>query len=120
MALSFGLLSLAIAFVAEYFGGLSQASMTIFGVVGGPLLALFTLGMFSTAVEQKVVSIYYTIMHLNVKCCNLNRGPFVVYCLDYASAFGSDLVVLNQNRLVFRKILQDVCRSTKPSTEKTF
>jgi len=54
VALSYGGLSLAIAFVAEYLGGVLQASLTIFGVVGGPLLALFTLGMFSTAVEEKV------------------------------------------------------------------
>lgn len=54
VALSYGGLSLALAFVAEYLGGVLQASLTIFGVVGGPLLALFTVGMFSTAVEQKV------------------------------------------------------------------
>ena len=53
VALSFGGLCLALAFVAEYLGGVLQASLTIFGVVGGPLLALFTIGMFSTAVEQK-------------------------------------------------------------------
>ena len=54
MALCYGGISIAIAFVAEYLGGVLQASLTIFGVVGGPLLALFTIGMFSTAVEQKV------------------------------------------------------------------
>lgn len=54
MALLYGAISIAIAFVAEYLGGVLQASLTIFGVVGGPLLALFTLGMFSTVVEQKV------------------------------------------------------------------
>jgi len=53
VALCFGAFSLATAFVAEYLGGVLQASLTIFGVVGGPLLALFTLGMFSTAVEEK-------------------------------------------------------------------
>lgn len=55
MALSYGGISIAIAFVAEYLGGVLQASLTIFGVVGGPLLALFTVGMFSTVVEQKVL-----------------------------------------------------------------
>ena len=54
VALTYGGLSLAIAFVAEYLGGVLQASLTIFGVVGGPLLALFTIGMFSTAVEHRV------------------------------------------------------------------
>ena len=55
MALTYGGISIAIAFVAEYLGGVLQASLTIFGVVGGPLLALFTVGMFSTVVEQKVL-----------------------------------------------------------------
>nr|CAH0112700.1 unnamed protein product [Daphnia galeata] len=53
VALTYGGISIAIAFVAEYLGGVLQASLTIFGVVGGPLLALFTVGMFSTVVEQK-------------------------------------------------------------------
>ena len=55
VALSYGGICLAIAFVAESLGGVLQASLAIFGVVGGPLLALFTVGMFSTAVEQTVV-----------------------------------------------------------------
>lgn len=54
VALAFGAISLAIAFLAEYLGGVLQASLTIFGVVGGPLFGLFTIGMFSTAVEEKV------------------------------------------------------------------
>ena len=55
VAMVYGLTSLAVAFAAESLGGVLQASLTIFGVVGGPLLALFTVGMFSTAVEQRVL-----------------------------------------------------------------
>lgn len=45
LALFYGLLCVALAFAAEFLGpGVLQASLTIFGVVGGPLLGLFTLG----------------------------------------------------------------------------
>lgn len=54
MALIYGLVCLAVAFLAEQLGGILQASLTIFGAVGGPLLALFTLGMFLTRTNEKV------------------------------------------------------------------
>ncbi|CAH0605762.1 unnamed protein product [Chrysodeixis includens] len=44
----YGLVFLALAFIAEYLGGVLQAALTIFGAVGGPLLGVFTLGMFTT------------------------------------------------------------------------
>lgn len=59
VALSYGGATLAFAFIAEQLGGVLQASLTIFGVVGGPLLALFTVGMYSTAVEQQVSTIHF-------------------------------------------------------------
>ena len=45
LALLFGLLCVALTYAVEQMSGLLQAALTIFGVVGGPLLLLFTLGM---------------------------------------------------------------------------
>ncbi|XP_012280969.1 putative sodium-dependent multivitamin transporter [Orussus abietinus] len=44
-AFVFGLSCIALAFLAQYLGDILQVSLTIFGVVGGPLLGIFTLGM---------------------------------------------------------------------------
>ncbi|KAL2737253.1 putative sodium-dependent multivitamin transporter isoform X2 [Vespula maculifrons] len=53
LAVLVGSMCLGIAFLAQYLGGLLQAALTIFGVVGGPLLGTFTLGMFSQMGNQK-------------------------------------------------------------------
>ncbi|XP_076326766.1 putative sodium-dependent multivitamin transporter [Tachypleus tridentatus] len=45
LALGYGILCIILTYIAEQLGGVLQASLTIFGVVGGPLLGLFTLGM---------------------------------------------------------------------------
>ena len=46
LAAFYGLACVVMAFMADMLGpGVLQASLTIFGVVGGPLLGLFTLGM---------------------------------------------------------------------------
>lgn len=55
LALVFGLACIGLAFVAENFTGVLQASLTIFGVVGGPLMGIFTLGMMFPFTSQRAV-----------------------------------------------------------------
>ncbi|KAK2578004.1 hypothetical protein KPH14_008433 [Odynerus spinipes] len=52
IAFVYGLISIALAFLAELLGGVLQAGLTIFGVVGGPLLAVFTLGMTTKSARE--------------------------------------------------------------------
>ncbi|XP_075271258.1 sodium-dependent multivitamin transporter [Opisthocomus hoazin] len=46
LALGYGLLCLGMAYVSSMLGPVLQAAFSIFGMVGGPLLGLFCLGMF--------------------------------------------------------------------------
>uniref|UniRef100_A0A667Y521 Solute carrier family 5 member 6a n=1 Tax=Myripristis murdjan TaxID=586833 RepID=A0A667Y521_9TELE len=46
LALAYGLICLAMAYIASLMGSVLQAAFSIFGMVGGPLLGLFCLGMF--------------------------------------------------------------------------
>lgn len=49
----YGLACLGLAFLVDRIGGILQASLVVFGVVGGPLLALFTLGMFIVTANER-------------------------------------------------------------------
>nr|CAI5832805.1 unnamed protein product [Callosobruchus analis] len=69
ISLSYGFVCLAVAFLAKYLGSILQASLTIFGVIGGPLLGLFSLGMFTTTANEEVGQIDFKTIHIkHVKC----------------------------------------------------
>ena len=61
IALFFGLLCLVLTVLAEQMKGILEASLTIFGLVGGPLLGLFTLGMISSKCSSRSALIGFTI-----------------------------------------------------------
>uniref|UniRef100_A0A8C5QTG0 Sodium-dependent multivitamin transporter n=1 Tax=Leptobrachium leishanense TaxID=445787 RepID=A0A8C5QTG0_9ANUR len=46
LALGYGLVCLAMAYISSLMGPVLQAALSIFGMVGGPLLGLFCLGLF--------------------------------------------------------------------------
>jgi Na+/proline symporter len=45
-AVAYGLISFGVVFIVKYLPGVLQAALGIFGIVGGPVLGGFTLGMF--------------------------------------------------------------------------
>lgn len=53
-ALFYGFLCVALTFLVAQFGNLVQASLTVFGMLGGPVLAVFLLGMLTTRTNQNV------------------------------------------------------------------
>lgn len=59
LVLVYGTICLLLAFLAQYFDSILQTSLTILGVIGGPVLAVFTLGVLLPQVNQKV---YYFLL----------------------------------------------------------
>lgn len=53
LSVFYGALCVGMAFLSGTIGGLLQAALSIFGIIGGPLLGLFTLGMYVTSANQK-------------------------------------------------------------------
>ncbi|XP_073835331.1 putative sodium-dependent multivitamin transporter [Musca autumnalis] len=53
LSIVYGGVCLGLAFLAGSMGGLLQAALSIFGIIGGPLLGLFTLGMYFPKANQK-------------------------------------------------------------------
>ncbi|KAK3091104.1 hypothetical protein FSP39_017149 [Pinctada imbricata] len=53
IALTFGFICLGLTYVASLLGGVLQAALALFGVMGGPILGVFTLGMLFPWANQK-------------------------------------------------------------------
>lgn len=70
LVLAYGAICLLLAFLTQYLGSILQTSLVIFGVIGGPVLAVFTLGVLLPHVKQKVP--FYSII-----VCNKRQ----VYCI---------------------------------------
>lgn len=51
--LVYGAGCIGLAFLTGSLTGVLQAALSIFGIIGGPLLGLFTLGMYFTSINQK-------------------------------------------------------------------
>lgn len=54
IAMSYGLLAIALSFTVGSLGTVMQASMSLTGSLNGPLMGLFTLGMLFPFVNSKV------------------------------------------------------------------
>ncbi|KAJ8023599.1 Sodium-coupled monocarboxylate transporter 1 [Holothuria leucospilota] len=52
IAFSFGAVAILVTYLASQFDGILQATVSIFGLVGGPLLGLFSLGVFFPCVNS--------------------------------------------------------------------
>jgi len=64
LVLAYGAICLILAFLSQYLGSILQTSLVIFGVIGGPVLAVFTLGILLPHVNQKV---FYLLFYLHNK-----------------------------------------------------
>ncbi|XP_022183212.1 putative sodium-dependent multivitamin transporter [Myzus persicae] len=53
LVLVYGGVCITLSFLTKYMGAVLQTSLTIFGVIGGPVLAVFTLGILLPYINQK-------------------------------------------------------------------
>ncbi|CRK90103.1 CLUMA_CG003821, isoform A [Clunio marinus] len=88
----YGIICIGTAYLAQHIGGILQISLTIFGVVGGPLLALFTLGMGTKRANEKgsIIGLVFGV----VICMWIGFGqpkpppPYLEFSIQDCSQFG--------------------------------
>ena len=59
----YGCIAVGLAFVASKLGGVLQATMSITNAFGGPLLGVFTLGIFVPFANGKVRRVSLVVSH---------------------------------------------------------
>lgn len=79
-----GLVCMLFVFLVQFMGGLFQLTLKVTALAGGPILAIFTLGMLTPFVNTKVriLVIYYFIYH-NLYNTFANATFFLGYFMGY-------------------------------------
>lgn len=95
----YGFICIGVAFLSQNLGGVLQASLTIFGVVGGPLLAIFTLGMFTKIANQWGVLIAHVVGMSVAMWSQFGRprppAPLLDFSTEDCSKFNQSSISLN-------------------------
>jgi sodium-dependent multivitamin transporter 6 len=113
LCILFGILCLLFTYGVSYLGGLLQAALSLFGVIGGPILGLFCLGFFAPFANSKgaiagtLTSLAITLwlfIGANVSQIKYEKKPFFSYGCDM-----SEDDVFNKNKFLY---LSDFRHST--------
>jgi len=100
----YGVVCIGVAFAVQSLGGILQAALTIFGVVGGPLLGVFTLGMFSKRANEGGVIIGH-LSGMAIALWSQLGGPrppvnYLPFSTEDCSKFGGLNVTMVMNPLL--------------------
>lgn len=64
LVLMYGGICIILSFLAQYLGAVLQTALTIFGVIGGPVTAVFTLGILIPFANEKVITLNISVKSL--------------------------------------------------------